>query len=186
MQPHISSNLFRRSVHQYCDPRRATPVLRICRTWATTLLGMGEPSAVKILSELPVTEFAFPGPLRDRLVDAVLSERKVSTTGLALAYEVEREPLPKPGGRFKVVDSNDHPVAVIEVTSVVVVPLGEVDLAHVVDEGEGYETIHAWRTSHEAFWQSKEMLTLLGDPTFAVEDTTPVVLERFKLVERLI
>jgi uncharacterized protein YhfF len=37
-----------------------------------------------------------------------------------------------------VVDSDDHPVAVIEVTGVRVFPLSQVDLAHVADEGEGY------------------------------------------------
>ena len=149
------------------------------------LAEMDKHSEASGFSELPVAEFAFPGPLRDRLVDAILTGRKVSTTGLALAYAVEREPLPQPGQRFVVVDSSSSPVAVIEVTSVRVVPLGEVDLAHAVDEGEGHETIDAWRTGHEAFWRSEEMLTLRDDPTFAVDDATPVVLERFKLVKRL-
>ena len=152
---------------------------------ATTLFEMGEPSAANLFPELPIAEFAFPGPLRDRLVDAILNGRKVSTTGLALEYEVEDEPLPQPGQRFAVVDSSDHPVAVIEVTSVLVAPLGEVALSHAMDEGEGHATVHAWRTGHEAFWQSKEMLAVLGDPTFTVDDTTLVVLERFELVERL-
>jgi uncharacterized protein YhfF len=146
---------------------------------------MSEPFAADIFSELPIAEFAFPGPLRNRLVDAIVNGRKVSTTGLALEYEVEREPLPQPGQRFVVVDSNNCPVATIEVTSVLVVPLGDVDLAHVVDEGEGHLTVHAWRTGHESFWHSKEMRTVLGDLTFAVNDTTLVICERFKLVERL-
>ena len=135
-------------------------------------------------AQLPIAEFAFPGPLRDQLVRAILNETKTSTTGLALAYEIEREPLPRPGQRSVVVDSHDRPVAVIEITGVAVVALGEVDLAHVVDEGEGYIAVDAWRRSHEKFWRSEEMLTILGD-AFVVEDTTLVVLERFRLVERL-
>lgn len=146
---------------------------------------MGRSASESNLSRLPITEFAFPGPLRDQLVGAILDGRKTSTTGLALAYQVEREALPKSGERFLVIDSNGRPVGVIEETNVKVVPLREVDLAHVIDEGEGHSTIASWREAHEAFWRSGEMLAILGDPAFTVDDETLVVLERFKLVERL-
>lgn len=142
-------------------------------------------SSVGDFAELPIAEFAFPGPLRDQLVSAILDGRKVSTTGLVLAYEVEQERLPEVGERFLVVDSNSLPVGVIEDTNVTVVPLREVTIAHVIDEGEGHVTIAAWRAAHEAFWRSGAMLALLGDPTFTVDDATLVVLERFKLVTRL-
>lgn len=51
-------------------------------------------------------EFAFPGPLRDRLVAAVLSGAKTATSGLVLAYERENEPLPT-AGQFRLVDVGD-------------------------------------------------------------------------------
>lgn len=35
---------------------------------------------------LPKAEFAFPGPLRDQLVAAILSGEKTSTTGLMAEY----------------------------------------------------------------------------------------------------
>ena len=63
--------------------------------------------------------------------------------------------------------------------------LGEVDLAHAVDEGEGYATVETWRAAHEAFWHSDQVRAELGNPSFTVNDTTPVVLERFKVIERL-
>ncbi|GLF92892.1 ASCH domain-containing protein [Streptomyces yaizuensis] len=134
---------------------------------------------------LPTEEFAFPGPLRDRLVAAILDGSKTTTTGLAIQYEREREPLPEAGRRSAVVDSGDRPVCVIEVTSVRVVPLGEVDLAHAQAEGEGPITVAEWRTLHEAFWHGEEMRTALGDPAFTVDDTTPVVLESFHVVADL-
>ncbi|WP_281268302.1 hypothetical protein [Arthrobacter livingstonensis] len=40
-------------------------------------------------SKLPIAEFAFPGPLRDQLVAAILDGFKTSTTGTVLEYEVE-------------------------------------------------------------------------------------------------
>ena len=71
-----------------------------------------------------------------------------------------------------VVDSADRPVAVIEITSVRVVPLGEVDVSHAMDEGEGHTTIAQWRADHEEFWHGQEMRSALGDPAFTVDDTT--------------
>ncbi|TXS43848.1 RNA-binding protein, partial [Streptomyces sp. t39] len=47
---------------------------------------------------------AFPGPLRDRLVAAVLSGEKVSTTGLLAEYEAEAEELPPVGERSALID----------------------------------------------------------------------------------
>ncbi|MER7703776.1 ASCH domain-containing protein [Kitasatospora sp. NPDC097605] len=129
-----------------------------------------------------VEEFGFPGPLRDRLVDAVLSGAKTSTTGLLAEYQREGEPLPEVGGRGAVIDSAGRIVAVTETAQVRVVPLGEVDLRHALDEGEGYTSVAEWRAGHERFWHSEELRAALGDPGFTVDDGTAVVLERFRLV----
>lgn len=137
------------------------------------------------LFSLPKAEFAFPGPLRDQLVAAILDGSKTSTTGLVADYEHEGEALPEVGERAVVVDSSDLPVGVIEVTEVRVVPLVEVDLAHVVDEGEGDATVAEWRAGHEGFWHGAEVREALGDPEFTVDDSTLVVLERFRLVADL-
>ncbi|MDT6987931.1 ASCH domain-containing protein [Streptomyces lusitanus] len=137
------------------------------------------------IGALPTAEFAFPGPLRDRLVAAILDGSKTATTGLVAEYEREGEPLPKVGDRSVLVDSDGRPVAVLEVTGVRVVPLAQVDPAHAADEGEGYAGVAEWRAGHERFWSSAEMRAALDDPDFAVDDTTPVVLERFRVVTGL-
>ncbi|MFB7463322.1 ASCH domain-containing protein [Streptomyces sp. NPDC056224] len=137
------------------------------------------------IASLPRTQFAFPGPLRDRLVAAILDGSKTSTTALLVDYEHEGDPLPEAGSRSVVVDSDDRPVAVIEVTGVRVVPLAQVDLPHVVDEGEGDTSVAGWRAGHERFWHSEEMRAALEDPRFTVDDATPVVLQRFRLITDL-
>ncbi|WP_329114899.1 ASCH domain-containing protein [Streptomyces sp. NBC_01465] len=128
---------------------------------------------------------AFPGPLRDRLVNAVLSGEKVSTTGLLAEYEAEREELPPVGERSALIDSAGIEIAVVEVTEVRVLRLGEVDLQHARDEGEGHESVAEWRAAHERFWHGEDMREALGDPAFVVDDETLVVAERFRVVERL-
>ncbi|MFF5424905.1 MULTISPECIES: ASCH domain-containing protein [unclassified Streptomyces] len=134
---------------------------------------------------LPPYLLAFPGPLRDRLVAAVLRGEKVSTTGLLVEYEIEGEELPPVGERSALIDSAGREVAVLELTEVRVLPLGEVDLRHALDEGEGYTSVAEWRAGHEEFWHGPEMREALGDPGFTVDDDTKIEAERFRVVERL-
>ena len=133
--------------------------------------------------DLPVAEFAFPGPLRDQLVAAILDGRKTTTSGLVADYEHENEPLPDPGLRQAVIDSAGRRVAVVEITAVRVLRVADVDLAHAVGEGEGYATVAEWRAGHERFWHSAEVRESLGDPDFTVNDDTLIVAEAFRLVE---
>ena len=134
------------------------------------------------LDDLPRAEFAFPGPLRDQLVAAILSGAKTSTSGLVLGYERENEPLPRVGRLEAVVDSRDRRVAAIELTEVRVVRLADVDLQHVLDEGEGDESVAQWREGHESFWHSPQVRAELGNPGFTVDDDTLVLAQRFRLV----
>jgi uncharacterized protein YhfF len=138
-------------------------------------------------SRLSVGEFGFRGSLRDRLVAAILSGAKTTTSSLLIGYERDAEPLPRPGDRWVVIDSADEPVALIEVIAVRVVRLADVDLAHAVGEGEGFASVAEWRAGHEAFWRSAEVRAELGDPAFTVNDDTQIVAEQFRLVtgERL-
>ncbi|MGL3806367.1 ASCH domain-containing protein [Paeniglutamicibacter sp. R2-26] len=136
-------------------------------------------------SALPVCEFAFPGPLRDRLVAAVLDGSKTSTTATLIEYEIEQEVLPVAGLQEVVIDSAGNPVAVIEITEVRQVRLADVDLQHALDEGEGFTTVAQWRAGHEEFWNSMEMREAMNDPHFSVGDDTVLVLQRFKVAARL-
>ncbi|MFD1274475.1 ASCH domain-containing protein [Streptomyces kaempferi] len=134
------------------------------------------------LDDLPTVEFAFPGPLRDQLVAAILSGAKTTTSGLVLEYERENEPLPKIGQQSAVVDSDGRRIAVIELTEVRVIRLADVDLQHALDEGEGDTSVAEWRAGHERFWHSAEVREELGDPDFTVDDDTQVLAQRFRLV----
>ena len=130
-------------------------------------------------------EFAFPGPLRDKLVAAILRGEKTSTTGLIAEYEKYGEELPVVGERELMIDSAGEGVAVLETTEVRVIPLSEVDLQHALDEGEGFTSVAEWRADHTDYWQSAEMRAAMEDPEFTVDDTTMVVATRFVIVERI-
>ena len=131
---------------------------------------------------LSVGEFAFPGPLRDQLVAAILDGTKTTTTGLLDDYERDGEPLPRPGDREVVVDSAGEPVALIEIVAVRVIRVADIDLRHALGEGEGYASVADWRAGHEAFWHSADMREYVGDPAFTVNDDTLAVAIEFRVV----
>jgi uncharacterized protein YhfF len=130
---------------------------------------------------LSVGEFAFPGPLRDQLVAAIVAGSKTTTTGLLADYELDAEPLPRPGDRQVVIDSAGLPVTLIETVEVRVVRVGDIDLAHAVGEGEGYTSVAEWRSGHEVFWHSREYREYREDPMLTVNDDTIAVALQFRL-----
>ena len=131
------------------------------------------------VGNLPKDEFAFPGPERDRLVEAILDGRKTATTSLMAEFIHDHEPLPSSGRRTILVNSDNQSVAVLRYASVSVIRLGLVTWQHVLNEGEGYKSLAEWREAHESFWTSENMRQALGDPNFTVDDQTLVVLETF-------
>ncbi|MBC7594812.1 MAG: ASCH domain-containing protein, partial [Kineosporiaceae bacterium] len=119
------------------------------------------------------------------LVAAILAGTKTSTSSTLVEYSIEDEPLPIIGNKQTVVDSNDAAVATIQTVSVEIVRLADVGVQHARDEGEGFDSVAAWRRGHEAFWHSPELRDFLGNPDFTVDDETLVVSERFQLIETL-
>lgn len=129
------------------------------------------------LAGLPVSEFAFPGPLREQLVAAILDGSKTTTASLLEEYQVLDEPLPQGSQRTAVIDSAGRRVAAIDTTQVLVVPLGEVSVEHAIAEGEGSTSVAEWRAGHERYWTSPEL-----GYTPQLTDATMVVLETFQVV----
>jgi uncharacterized protein YhfF len=131
--------------------------------------------------------FDEPGPLRDKLTALALAGAKTTTASLLREYEAEGAEVPRAGQRDLLVDSQDQPVAVVETLEVRVVRLADVDDRHAIDEGEGYANAAEFRTSHERYWNGhiETLRHQLGDPGFGLTDDTLVVLERFRIVERL-
>jgi uncharacterized protein YhfF len=138
------------------------------------------------LESLPAWGFAFPGPLRDELTRLALEGTKTTTAGLHVEVELGDDALPVIGAQEVLLDSDERPVALIETVDCRIVRLADVDDRHAIDEGEGYADAHEFRVAHERFWNGyiDEIRDRLGDPGFALDDDTLVVLQRFRIVER--
>ncbi|HZG36400.1 MAG TPA: ASCH domain-containing protein [Gaiellaceae bacterium] len=133
-------------------------------------------------------ELGFAGtPLREQLVAAVLRGEKTATAGLLVDYERDGEPVPEPGERLLLVDADDRGVAVLELTDVRVLHVGDCDLDFARAQGEGFGSVREWRQAHDAFWRgyADEIRSYLGDSAWDVDDDTLFVAERFRVVERL-
>jgi uncharacterized protein YhfF len=125
-------------------------------------------------------ELGAPGPLRDRLVAAVLEGQKTATSSLLVQYEGAQEPPPTPGSQKVLIDSAGKSVGTVEVVDVEVIRLGDADLRLALDEGEGFVSVAHWREAHEEFWRDEVLPELRLPGGWRLCDDTLVVVERFK------
>jgi uncharacterized protein YhfF len=148
---------------------------------------MPEPAERTTYRGMPAWGFAFPGELRDRLTALALDGTKIATAGLAVDYVVDGGLPSRAGDREVLIDSAGRPVAVLEITRTELSTISLVTDEFARAEGEGYADAGAWRDAHERFWNAyiDDLRTALRDPAFALTDSTVVVCEWFRVVERL-
>jgi uncharacterized protein YhfF len=114
------------------------------------------------------------GPMRGNLNALVLTGEKVATAGpWVIGYEREGEALDVVGERQVLLDSQESPLAQVEITRVDVHRFVDVTWEFAQAEGEGFASIEDWRASHRQVWEQD------GAP---VHDDTPVVCTWFRVV----
>jgi uncharacterized protein YhfF len=130
-------------------------------------------------------ELGDPGPMRDRLVASVLRGEKTATTSPEVFYVIDRMPLPRAGVRSILVGSSGEPLGEIELLDVAVVALAQVSDDVALAEGEGFRDALEWRIAHEHYWEgfADAVREHLRDPHWALVDDTPIVVERFRLID---
>ncbi|MEZ7897513.1 MAG: ASCH domain-containing protein [Flaviflexus sp.] len=109
----------------------------------------------------------------NELLGLVLDGVKTGTASLLGEYESGDE-LPAAGDLSIILDGVEKPIAIIETTSVTIVPFDEVTEDHAHSEGEGDRTLASWREIHQRFWRTHT------DVEFT--ESSPVVCERFRLI----
>lgn len=111
----------------------------------------------------------------DWLAQLVVEGKKTATCSSFELYKVENEPLPKAGEYSIILDSDNLPVAIIQVESVEIYPLNEVPENFAIAEGEG--NYKEWWDAHVNFFTE---LFKQYDLTFTPH--MKAVCERFKKV----
>lgn len=122
-----------------------------------------------------VGEYGEPGPLRDKLVKALLNGQKTATSSLYRHYLEAGEDLPGVGQTELVIDSAGQPVCLLETTRVELVEAHDVTDEFVRAEGEGFDSWDEWWSGHRSFWSE-------GDEGMPVTPKDLVVCQWLKLV----
>ncbi|KGX92395.1 hypothetical protein N781_16770 [Pontibacillus halophilus JSM 076056 = DSM 19796] len=115
--------------------------------------------------------------MADELAVAVVEGKKAATASNYTIYQIEDEPLPYVGLHNIVLDGDGKAVAIVETTSVEVIPFDEVTEEHAYLEGEGDRTLAHWRKEHEDFFNRE-----LREVNKEFHSKIPVVCERLKLI----
>lgn len=123
--------------------------------------------AFAIVDGLRTLEVGTPGVMRRRLNQLILDGHKRATAGLLLDYVREDEELEAEGDMLALVVDDSQRIATVVVTEVATVPFIEVPWKFAQAEGEGDESLEAWREVHRRFWGAE------GD---VIDDQTPIVL----------
>lgn len=106
------------------------------------------------------------------LAQLVVDGQKTATCSGHIFYELENERLPSVGQYNIVLNENDEPVAIIQITSVEISPMNEVPESFALAEGEGdYEY---WWNAHVEFFTKA-----LAEYNMPFQESMPLVCERF-------
>lgn len=113
----------------------------------------------------------------DELAQLVLNGSKTATASNYVLYELESEPLPYTGLHNIILDGEGNAVAIIETTSVEVIPFDEVTEEHAYLEGEGDRSLKYWQDVHEDYFTRE-----LKELNLEFHPKILIVCERFQLV----
>ncbi|RKL67367.1 RNA-binding protein [Salipaludibacillus neizhouensis] len=115
--------------------------------------------------------------MADELAKLVLEGTKTATASNYVLYKLDDEPLPHVGLHNIILDGEGKAVAIVETTSVEVVPFDEVTPEFAFLEGEGDRTLKYWRDVHKTFF-TKEFKNIRQE----FQENMLVVCEKFSLI----
>lgn len=117
------------------------------------------------------------GAQADELARLVNQGKKTATASAYDLYLLEGEPLPQVGSYDVILDSKDQAVCIIEITSVYLVPFGDVSSEHARKEGEGDLSLSSWRKIHRQFFSP-----YFKEKGLEFSETSLIVCEEFRKV----
>lgn len=113
----------------------------------------------------------------DKLAELVKNGVKTATCSALIFYELEQEPIPKPGNYSVILDSADNAVCIIRTTRVYTESFDRVSEEHAFKEGEGDRTLEYWRKVHMDFFTNE-----LCSVNMTFDDRLELVCEEFEVV----
>lgn len=115
--------------------------------------------------------------LADELGALVLSGVKTATAGLVWEDAYFGWMTPTRGSKSIILDGQDQPLCIIEMTEVVERPFNAVDGAFAILEGEGFTGVEDWRRAHWRYF-SRRCQEIGKEPS----EQMPVLCQRFRVI----
>src|SRR5215204_1426792 len=126
----------------------------------------------------PFIEFGYEGDggQGERSIEQIVAGGRTVSVSLAREWDLDGGP-PKIGQRIPITDHNGNRRAVVEVTRVAMLPLGEIDEAVVTAASAGTTSLDEWIAGHREFYAGcrDEIALLLGEPGWRLTDDEPMV-----------
>jgi uncharacterized protein YhfF len=115
--------------------------------------------------------------LADRIAQLISSGEKTTTSRLEWDREKANDPIPKIGDKSIVLDAQQNPVCVTEVTDVYIIAFNQVDAEFVFRYGEGSRDMNFWNKNMWEYYEAECLeLGLQATPDM------PMICEVFKVV----
>lgn len=147
------------------------------RFWRTFVRSAACPPGVSEDQPAPAEGFGDNRALADELGQLVYDGVKTATCGTLWEYEYGGHPLPQVGQLEIVLDGQQRPICVTEITSVEIKPYNAVEADFAYAEGEDDRTLEAWRRAHWHYFS--RTLAVIGRTP---EETMPLVCVRFRVL----
>lgn len=117
------------------------------------------------------------GEAPDKLAELVRQGTKTATCSAFDLYQINNEPIPRPGDYSIVLNSKNEAVCIIKTLKVYVTEFDRVSDEHAFKEGEGDRSLEYWRSVHENFLKNE-----LASVQRSFDEKTKVVCEEFEVV----
>lgn len=143
--------------------------------WEKFLQETGRDSEDRCAGDLTFEAKGFAG---DELVSLVLNGQKTAFFSSFATFQIDGEPLPLSGELYTVLDRNNDPACIIEITDVNIIPFNEVTWGMAQKEGED-ENLEQWRLRKQENLQDEG--AILG---FEFAPDIKLVFQVFRVVYR--
>lgn len=147
--------------------------------WKTFLATLPPAHPARTLP-VPVAEaYGDSAGLAEELGQLIYQGVKTATCASLWEHEAEGLPIPVVGQYDIVLDGQNQPLAITEMTEVTIRPYDEVDAAFAFEEGEGDRSPESWRDGHWRFFS--RVLAKIGRQP---DQKMPLICQRFRVVFR--
>lgn len=157
--------------------------MKLCEMILGASYERGPRNGSKATDVTPLTPMVFggPGPFRDQIVEQILAGSKTGSSNLAITYEIDNQPLPRPGDRRALLNSGGSAAAVLEIVGVQVLTVPDVTDAIAFRESA---SIAEWQKAHVDYFSTlvPKIRKHKGDPNWALSSHEPIVSIEFAVV----